>query len=114
MIRSVLAGLLLLTVWLAACGRSSADTAVQSGGETTEITIQGFSFGDPATATVGGSVKVTNNDTTTHTWTSRDGVFDSGRLAEQATFEFVFDEPGEYEFFCTIHPSMTGSITVTE
>jgi plastocyanin len=41
-------------------------------------------------------------------------VFD-GQLPEQgATFELTLDEPGTYDYFCTVHsgPGMTGVITV--
>jgi plastocyanin len=56
---------------------------------------------------------VTNTDAASHTWTAVDGSFDSGTLAEGDSFEFVFDGPGTFEYFCNIHPSMTGSVTVT-
>ena len=62
--------------------------------------------------TVGTEVEVENRDTAAHTWTSVDGVFDSGNLGNGDTFTFTFDTPGEYEFFCSIHPDMKGSITV--
>jgi plastocyanin len=62
---------------------------------------------------VGGKVVVTNTDGASHTWTAVDGAFDSGTLAEGQSFEFTFDEPGTYEYRCNIHPTMTGTITVT-
>jgi plastocyanin len=34
-------------------------------------------------------------------------------LSSGATFEFTFDEPGTYPYFCSIHPSMTGTVEVT-
>jgi plastocyanin len=39
-------------------------------------------------------------------------VFDSGTLAQGETFEFTFEEAGEFDFFCSVHPDMTGTITV--
>jgi len=77
-----------------------------------QIEIEGFSFGSPLRVTVGTAVTVVNRDSVSHTWTSRGGVFDSGTLAPGDRFTYVFDQPGEFAFFCRIHPSMTGSITV--
>lgn len=76
------------------------------------ITIAGFAFSGPSTVSVGDTVEVVNNDGVTHTWTStEDGVFNLS-LAGGASGTYTFEEPGEYQFFCSIHPSMTGSITV--
>jgi plastocyanin len=59
-------------------------------------------------------VVVTNRDGVANTWTSTDAVFDSSSIAGAGgSFTFSFDEAGEYDFFCSIHPGMTGSITVT-
>jgi len=58
-------------------------------------------------------VTVRNLDATAHTWTSRIGLFNSGNIAGGAVFTHVFDTAGDYEFFCSIHPDMTGEITVT-
>lgn len=90
---------------------SEATTAGDQVG--TAITIEDFDFGEPITVAVGQAIAVTNLDRVGHTWTSRDGVFDSGFIDAEGSFDYGFEQPGEYEFFCTIHPSMTGSITVT-
>jgi plastocyanin len=61
-----------------------------------------------------------NLDTATHTVTSGsstngpDGLFDSGLFMTGATFSFLFDTVGEYDYFCLVHPWMTGKITVIE
>lgn len=81
-------------------------------GDEATITIQGFAYGDPLAVGVGEEVTVVNADSTAHTWTSTDGLFDSGSLSSGASFSHTFDEAGEYTFFCGIHPQMTGSITV--
>ena len=75
----------------------------------------------------GGTVTWRQDDVATHTVTSGrveqsggtatakpDGRFDSGNISKGQTFPFSFAEPGEYPFFCAIHPAtMTGVVTVT-
>lgn len=92
---------------------SGSSDAVSDQVEAAAITIQDFAFGDPITVTSGQEVIVTNRDGLAHTWTSTDAVFDSRSIAGGGgSFTFSFDDAGEYAFFCAIHPSMTGSITV--
>ncbi|MCI0560803.1 MAG: plastocyanin/azurin family copper-binding protein [Nitrososphaera sp.] len=71
--------------------------------------------------TVGSMVTWTNEDTAPHTATSGvvennvpkpDGAFDSGLLNKGQSFSFVFDSPGEFDYYCLVHPYMTGKITV--
>jgi plastocyanin len=83
------------------------------GAGTADIVIASFSFGEPLTVPVGTTVTVRNNDSMAHTFTADDGSFDAGTLDVLDTFEISFDEPGTYAFHCDIHPSMTGTITVT-
>ncbi|CAE6497181.1 cupredoxin domain-containing protein [Candidatus Nitrosotenuis uzonensis] len=68
---------------------------------------------------VGGTVTWTNDDTAAHTVTSGsinaggpDGVFDSSIFMAGKTFEHTFDEAGEYDYFCIVHPWMTGKVIV--
>ena len=78
-----------------------------------EILIEGFAFSGASTASVGQTVIVTNQDGASHTWTDSGGAFDSGTLSGGGgTFEFTFDTAGTFDFFCAIHPTMTGTITV--
>lgn len=88
---------------------SSATTPVPGA----TITIENFSFGTAPTVSVGDPLIVVNQDGVPHTWTSDDDVFDSDTIGSGETFEYVFEEAGEYSFFCEIHPGMTGTITVT-
>ena len=119
---SVLVLSALLVVVPVACGGDDsssdpapADTAVaEAEAATAEIVISGFAFTGPGTIDVGTTVVVRNDDSAQHTWTSVDDVFDSGVLAADDSFSFTFDEPGEYAYFCEFHPSMTGTIVVTE
>ena len=78
-----------------------------------DITIANFAYGDPITVAAGSSIAVINVDSVAHTLTARNGAFDTGNLSNDATGVFVVpSEPGHYEFFCTIHPSMSGEVIV--
>jgi plastocyanin len=67
---------------------------------------------------VGSMITWKNEDFTPHTVTSgnmttgKTGVFDSNIMQKGSTFSFLFDKVGEYNYFCTIHPFMTGRIIV--
>lgn len=80
-------------------------------------------FYDPEVVetTVGSMVVWTNDDATLHTVTSGvvegstpapDGVFDSGIMQSGAEFNWVFDSTGEYNYYCSLHPFMTGQVIV--
>ena len=76
------------------------------------MVISGFAFNGPSQVAVGAVVEARNDDGVPHTWTSDDGVWDSGGLSGDATFRFTFDQAGTFAFHCAIHPEMKGSITV--
>ena len=71
-----------------------------------------------ATVAVGATVTWSNDDTAAHTVTSGSvdagptGVFDSGLFMAGATFEYTFTEAGTYDYFCMVHPWMTGILHV--
>jgi plastocyanin len=60
---------------------------------------------------VGGTVTWTNHDVTSHTTTSTSGAW-NGTLAPGATFSRAFPTAGTFDYRCTIHPAMSGTITV--
>lgn len=93
---------------------TSEATGTTEGGSPGDATIiiENFAFSGVTTVSTGTTVTATNQDGVTHTWTSVDDVWSSGGLASGESFEFTFDEPGEYSYFCTIHPTMEGTITV--
>ena len=75
---------------------------------------------NPAEVKVGESVTWTNDDSQIHTATSgavgaedSGSVFDSGILSPKATFDFIFDTAGEYDYYCTLHPQMFGKVVVS-
>lgn len=74
----------------------------------------------PATFTMkaGSTVTWVNKDTVTHTVTSTAvpsgaSPFNSGNLPYGNTFKVTLTVPGTYQYYCAIHPSMTGTIVVT-
>ena len=61
---------------------------------------------------VGTTILWYNIDSVDHTVTARDNSFDSGRISPNETFEYTFEQSGELEYYCKIHPSMVGKITI--
>jgi plastocyanin len=123
----LVAGLFVLSLVVAACssdddGGGTTDTTGGATGTTAEtgssgggttITIAGFAF-DPDTITVSGptEVTITNDDSTTHTFTLDDGSVDE--TVEPGTTETVtVDVSASTGFHCNIHPQMTGQIEVS-
>jgi plastocyanin len=78
-----------------------------------EVKIDNFVFG-PQTLTVpvGATVTWTNKDDIPHTSVSTDGVFKSKVLDTDEKFSYTFTKAGEYSYYCTIHPKMTGKVVV--
>jgi len=70
------------------------------------------------TISVGETVTWSNDDTAAHTVTSGtpsdgpDGNFDSSLFMAGTTFDVTFDTPGSYDYFCVVHPWMTGKVQV--
>lgn len=86
---------------------------VASAEDTTRISIDNFSF-TPATLTVKAGTKVTwtNRDDIPHTVVTADKKLKSTVLDTDDTFVAVFDQPGTYQYFCSIHSHMTGTVVV--
>ncbi|MDH6196839.1 plastocyanin [Mycobacterium frederiksbergense] len=80
----------------------------------TAVTIDNFAF-VPATLTVhrGDTVTWTNRDEEPHTVASGDGSFHSPGMGSNATYSYTFGTPGSYDYICSIHPSMHGTVVVT-
>ena len=80
-----------------------------------EVKIDNFSFGPVAlTVPVGTTVTWTNRDDIPHNAVSTDDpkIFKSKVLDTDEKFSFTFSKPGTYSYFCSIHPKMTGKVTV--
>jgi plastocyanin len=78
-----------------------------------EVKIDNFSF-SPATITVpaGTTVRWTNRDDIPHTVVNDKETFKSKTLDTDDQYSYTFTKPGTYEYFCSIHPKMTGKVIV--
>jgi plastocyanin len=131
------AALLVLGLGLTSCGSdskatttaassttsTSTDTSNAYGGGTSTptsaagasaVSIKGFAFNPPELKVAkGATVRVTNDDGVTHTWTADDKSFDSGQLASGKSTTHTFDTAGSYSYHCEIHKNMKGTIVVS-
>jgi plastocyanin len=80
--------------------------------EETKVTIDNFTFA-PAEVRVkvGDTVTWTNHDDIPHTVVSA-GKFRSKTMDTDGSFSFTFTAAGDYRYFCSLHPHMTGTIKV--
>jgi plastocyanin len=81
---------------------------------TNMVSMSGSTFSPAAiTVKVGTTVTWTNNDNVRHTVTSSNGAFTSSAdLFFDDAYSFTFTSVGSYPYFCSVHPHMTGTVTV--
>ena len=105
MTRTVLRSLVLAAALLLPLG-------VRAHAEEVKVTIDNFTF-SPAElkVKVGDTVTWTNHDDIPHTVVSA-GKFRSKAMDTDNAFSFTFTAAGDYKYFCSLHPHMTGMITV--
>ena len=80
---------------------------------TIEVKIDNFTF-NPQQITVkaGDTVIWVNHDDIPHTVTSKTMAFRSKAMDTDDKFSFTFATPGKFDYFCSLHPHMTGTIVV--
>lgn len=77
-----------------------------------KVTIDNFTFAPAELAVkVGDTVTWTNHDDIPHTVVSA-GKFRSKAMDTDNSFSFTFTSAGDYKYFCSLHPHMTGMIKV--
>jgi plastocyanin len=127
MLRTPLAAVLAVGVLISAgCGQSrpvattaapSAEmsiTALPRPAGANQVIIDGFAFA-PVTLTVptGTTVTWTNRDEEPHTVAASDGSFHSPGMGTGAIFAHTFSTAGTFDYVCSIHPMMRGTVVVT-
>lgn len=121
--------LVALVIPLMACSPAATDRTTDS---PNEIVIEHIAF-QPSNIEIDAGTTVTwtnRDDQVTHTVTSGaagdkgipgvdegrpnepDEIFAGEVAGAGSTFEFTFDEPGTYDYFCEVHPVMTASVLV--
>jgi plastocyanin len=128
-------GLVVVVIFAAvSCGGSASQAkTVQQGADpsVTEVTIRGVDYQTPKlTIAAGQTVQWHNDDPVEHTVTTGvpgksgvpgvsedtepkpDGLIDATLSNRGSVFDFTFDDPGTYRYFCRVHPAMTGVVVV--
>ncbi len=103
---------------VASLGCGSKSSTGTSGPGANEVWMQNTAF-NPATRSVATRTMVTftNKDGIAHTVTATSVpggavMFDAGIVVGGGTFQQTFTVPGTYQYQCTIHAGMSGTITV--
>ena len=92
---------------------AAGEAVVQAAAKAAAVKIDNFNFTPPTLVIAPGTtVTWTNDDDSPHTVREKDGKFKSAALDTDDTFSQTFAAPGEFEYFCSIHPRMTGKIVV--
>jgi plastocyanin len=113
LIASVIAAAVLTVIGIVSGHRGFTASAQEKLASTAEVKIDNFSFGPAAiTVPVGTTVTWINRDDIPHTVVSTEKVFKSKVLDTDEKFSYTFTKPGEYPYFCSIHPKMTGKVVV--
>jgi plastocyanin len=104
MMRALQVGLAALAIVLAGAGAANA--------ETVKVTIKNIAFGPASvSARVGDTIEWTNDDIVGHTATARDKSFDF-MMQPKKSARLTLKKAGEFDYYCKLHPNMTGHISV--
>jgi plastocyanin len=104
---------LLLVLALSGAGLSLTRAHASAPVLANEVVIENFSY-QPTTLTVAAGTTVTcvNHDDEPHTVTETNKRFNSKALDNGDRFSKDFTQPGTYNYYCALHPKMTGQVIV--
>ncbi|HXF52479.1 MAG TPA: cupredoxin family copper-binding protein [Dehalococcoidia bacterium] len=120
---TVVLGWLAMMAWMVAAhgigmgmhgGRSTVnDPAVVATGREVTVEMRDFAF-QPGNleAPLGATVTWVNRDAAPHDATADDGSWKTERLDRGERGSVTFDRPGEYFYYCSIHPSMQARLII--
>jgi plastocyanin len=106
-----------------AFGQTANEVDIQAGAGSSAsaacVTTNNCFSPNPITVAPGTEVDWKNGDVVSHTVTSgkvtddnAGSLFDSGLIKKGAEFKFTFANAGTFDYFCTVHPWMTGQVIV--
>jgi len=100
------------TAMVIAVSAIGADTAKAPKAARHQVVIEAVAYAPP-TLTVhrGDTVVWVNHDPFPHTVAAA-GAFDSGSIAAGASWRYVAAKPGSFDYICTLHPNMKGTLKV--
>ncbi len=100
---------------LAVAAISLAAGAPAAPADTVRVTIDNFTF-SPAElkVEVGTTVTWLNRDDMPHTIVAEDKSFRSAAIDTDESFSHTFTRPGEFRYYCSIHPRMVGRVVVAK
>lgn len=107
----------------AATGAGADDDDTPGDGPNANVLMQDFAFVPPTvTISVGDTVRWTNEDAAGHTTTSGNpgdedagDIWDSGIVLSGQSYQRTFEEPGDYRYFCELHPNqMANAMVIVE
>jgi plastocyanin len=100
-----LVGIFATALLLGQVGMTFADEAT--------VSIDNFAFApDVLTVKAGTTVTFVNHDDIPHLVVASDGKYRSKALDTNDKFSIAFDKPGDYSYYCGLHPHMKGQIVV--
>jgi plastocyanin len=111
---SILVLIITLLLGASACAGTvrSVPPPVPSPVPTDKVIINYFSFNPPnAVVTAGTAVTWINQDDVSYSITDNNGMF-AFTVPGKGEFKFVFTQVGTYDYHCSIHPDMQGTIVV--
>ena len=108
------AAVVLLALGLSVVSQGKQGSGVSGDqGDKHQVTIDNFNFRpSPLTVPAGTTLTWVNRDDVPHNVVSTEKKFKSPVLDTDEQFSYKFTDPGAYEYFCSIHPKMTGKIVV--
>ena len=94
-------------------GSNTSGSSVVVGGMDEQVDMRGFAF-SPGNlqVPVGATVTWTNADSAPHNAVDRGGGWSTDILDRGDSGSITFEEPGDYDYFCSIHPSMRARLVV--
>lgn len=82
-------------------------------GKIVDVTIQNYTFNPPSVeVSAGDTVRWTNKDSVEHSVSGQ--TFGARSLQKEQSYQYLFTIPGVYNYDCSIHPDMKGTVIVVE